>query len=818
SDQVTDGFLGYWNTEVLSEGDYLLRLTVRDTADHETSATITLSVENPAYEITSASIEPQGTCLAVGKSRQFLMVGTDTGGNLHQLSASWAHAEGLGTIDSSGLFTATTLGHGFVTGSSGSFTADIPVSVATRLTDTVLSEDTTLSPECNPYVLGSWIVVPQGVTLTLEPGTVIKVKEGGFYVEGTLEAGTAGGDKPTFTSFEDDSALGDTNADRQSNGNPGDWSAIYLAAGSPSSLQDLKIEYAGEQTAQQIVGGRYVASSAAVVSDQAYLDVNNCEITSSKTAGLSSRFAESVTCQSNTFSGISSGYAMEIVGARGLSLSGNTFTDCNLGAMIACLDAPGGITITGNTFTECRTGEATMVLQATDSETNISNNTFQRATSQGGSWALMAFPGTKDTRIYDNHITGYNLGILVGSQGEARVQGNTIDAPSGAMSIGIAIGNQRGWIGSYAECSGNTLSGDFAPGISIGAESSPSGQRQYFENTEVFENRIPGEGAGETGIEAVCEEHSGDLPASVNIHDNEILNHMKGVVASGFQEINVTENTITGVVAGYQSQGIIVSAPRGSNSHASVTANHIDQTGGTWISTGIEFSDNARGEIKENEITGGDRSIHVVSGADVTVSANTLASYSTTGIEFRQASGTVVDQALSGGRQGILASDCGEVVLRRTSVSDTIFSGVNCSNSSLTVEECAFSGSYQYVGGIVGTGPSLSVSGSTFNNIGYGIYYGINWSGDQASIMGNKIKNCEYAVSLTGSDIYVTANGNTLTGKDKSGVGFFLADFHGGAAGNIITGFGVGVSTDSAHDYPRISGGNRIQDNGMGVT
>ncbi|MBU1669762.1 MAG: right-handed parallel beta-helix repeat-containing protein [Actinobacteria bacterium] len=379
SEQVTNGLLGYWNTEAQADGDYLLRLTALDSAGNVNTATLSVRVENSAYTLSSASVEPAGTCLAVGEQKQFLMVGTDSGGNLHQLAASWAHAEGLGTIDSSGLFTATSLGHGFVSATSGSFTADVPVSVATKLTDTVLTQDTTLGPEGNPYVLGSWIVVPQGVTLTLEPGTVIKVKEGGFYVEGEIATGTEPGDRPTFTSFEDDSALGDTNTQGPSAGNPGDWSAIYLAPGSPSTLENLRIEYAGEQTVQEIVGERYVASSAAVTSDQAFLNVSNCEIASSGTAGISSRFAEFVSCSDNTLSSVSSGYAMEIAGAGGLSLSGNTVDHCFLGALITCLDAPGGITITGNTFTDCLYGEATMVMQATDSQTSISNNTFTRS-------------------------------------------------------------------------------------------------------------------------------------------------------------------------------------------------------------------------------------------------------------------------------------------------------------------------------------------------------------------------------------------------------------------------------------------------------
>ncbi|MFH1149958.1 MAG: right-handed parallel beta-helix repeat-containing protein [Actinomycetota bacterium] len=811
SDPVTNGLLGHWNTEVLSDGDYLFRLTALDSAGHETTATISLSVENPAYTLASASVEPAGTCLAVGEHKQFLMVGTDTQGNLHRLGASWQNAEGLGSIDANGLFTATNLGHGFIAASSGTFNADVPVSVATRLTNTVLTQDTTLGPQGNPYVLGSWIVVPQGVTLTCEPGTVIKVKEGGFYVEGALEA--TGADKPTFTSYEDDSALGDTNADRQSSGSPGDWSAVYLAPGSPSALQGLKVQYGGEQTAQEIVGGRYVASSAAVVSDQAFLNVNNCEISSSKTAGLSSRFAESVTCEANTFSTTNQGYGVELVGARGLSMSSNTFDDCLAGALITCLDAPGGITITGNTFNQCHYGEATMVMQATDSQTNISNNTFQGTTS-GGSWALMAFPGTNMTSVTGNRVSGYRLGILVGSRGTASVGGNYIDAPSGSENKGIHIGNQQGWVGGRAVCSGNTLTGDFEPAIGVSAESEPNGQTEYFENTEVSGNQVMGI-EGTTGIEAVCEEYSGDLPASVDIHDNTISNHSEGIRASGFEEITITRNTVGGQVVPSNRTGIGISAPLGASSRATVNANTVNVAGGLWVSTGIEFSDNARGEIKENEVTGGDSSVKVISCSDVTLSANTLDSYSTTGIEFAQASATVRDQALTEGRQGILARDCPELLLQRTNISKTIFAGVNCSNSSLTAEECHFSGvSPYYASGIVGSGSSISVQQCEFNDMAGAI----TWSGDEAAVMGCKVNDCASGVFLTGSDIHVTANGNKMTGKEGNGAGLMLADFHGIAAGNTIKGFSVGISADSAHNYPQIKGGNWILDNGMGLT
>ncbi|MFH1150268.1 MAG: right-handed parallel beta-helix repeat-containing protein [Actinomycetota bacterium] len=831
SDPVTNGFIGYWNTEVLSDGNYLLRLTVRDTAGHETSATITLSVENPAYEITSASIEPQGTCLAVGERGQFLMVGTDAEGNLHQLAASWAHAEGLGVIDSSGLFTATTLGHGFVSASSGSFSADIPVAVATKLTDTVLSEDTTLGPEGNPYVLGSWIVVPQGVTLTLEPGIVIKVKEGGFYVEGTLEAGTAGGDKPLFTSFSDDSALGDTNADRESQGSPGDWSAIYLAAGSPSSLQDLKIEYAGEQTAQQIVGDRYVASSAAVVSDQAFVKVRSCEITSSSTAGLSSRFAESVTCQANTFSQVSHGYGLELLGARGINMDANTFTNCLLGALVSCLDAPGGITITGNTFTDCHYGEGTMVVQATESPTTVSGNTFSRTTPQGMSWGWgLIVGGTNDTRVTGNHVTNYGSGIMVGSSKKAYVNDNSVEVSpevldARGISIAMNVGEAADPGASEMECSGNRLNGDFEPAIELRGSGNNS---DAGENT-ICDNIIQGSSRGDTGIEVICEE-AGGTPAPVSVTRNNISTYSEGIRAGDFAGIEVTENTINGAGAGYPDTGIIISNRSGGSSNASVRANKIDITGGVWISTGIEFSQGASGEIVANEVIGGDWSIAVKSNSSASVANNTLTSYSTTGIEFNESSGTISGHALAGGQQGVLLQQSPDITLEGNTISDcrlygvmaqdsgiamnsntltNSYWGLTCSNSSLTASENTVSGCYR--AGIIGSGPSLSVTACTFTNVGDGI----SWSGQDANVMGNTITwATDSAIALTGPNMDVTVNGNKIKGGSN---GLVLGDFHGSATGNTITDCYYGIFAYSAHDYPQVRGGNRIQDNGIGV-
>ncbi|MBU1669761.1 MAG: hypothetical protein KKF41_07990, partial [Actinobacteria bacterium] len=67
----------------------------------------------------------------------------------------------------------------------------------------------------------------------------------------------------------------------------------------------------------------------------------------------------------------------------------------------------------------------------------------------------MAFPGTNQTHVSGNGISGYGLGILVGSPGIARVMGNHIDAPGGSENKGIHIGNQQGWVGGRAYCTAN---------------------------------------------------------------------------------------------------------------------------------------------------------------------------------------------------------------------------------------------------------------------------------------------------------------------------------------------------------------------------
>jgi len=112
----------------------------------------------------------------------------------------------------------------------------------------LISENTTWTAAGSPYVLLKETIVTENVTLTLEPGTIVKgYRNGALTVRGELVAiGTE--DNPIiFTSVKDDSVGGDTNKD----GNltiprHGDWPWVRFASGSTGTIQHAIIRYGGK--------------------------------------------------------------------------------------------------------------------------------------------------------------------------------------------------------------------------------------------------------------------------------------------------------------------------------------------------------------------------------------------------------------------------------------------------------------------------------------------------------------------------------------------------------------------------------------------
>lgn len=124
---------------------------------------------------------------------------------------------------------------------------------ATHVTGTIGS-DTTWTAANSPYVVTGNVTVNAGVTLTIEPGVVVKVHAlknivafGRIVADGTPSA------RIVFTSIRDDSIGGDTGGDGATVAARGDWDGLILrtsSTGLDSSFRHVDVVY----------GGAYLAS------------------------------------------------------------------------------------------------------------------------------------------------------------------------------------------------------------------------------------------------------------------------------------------------------------------------------------------------------------------------------------------------------------------------------------------------------------------------------------------------------------------------------------------------------------------------------
>src|SRR3990172_6639446 len=85
------------------------------------------------------------------------------------------------------------------------------------------------------------VTVAAGITLTIEPGTIVKFNSGtNLDINGVLDAVGNSSGKIVFTSYRDDSFGGDTNGDGFSAGQSGDWNLIYFADSVTDSMTRLE--------------------------------------------------------------------------------------------------------------------------------------------------------------------------------------------------------------------------------------------------------------------------------------------------------------------------------------------------------------------------------------------------------------------------------------------------------------------------------------------------------------------------------------------------------------------------------------------------
>lgn len=127
----------------------------------------------------------------------------------------------------------------------------VHVNYGTVFQNTVLGPQNSL--DGRPLVVCQLIEVPQGVSLELLPGTVIKFGTGPSYanfncgLEGFEVAGTLTADQVVLTSLSDDTIGGDTAKDGPTFGTPADWGQIlFQPTSDASSLEDTLVRFGGK--------------------------------------------------------------------------------------------------------------------------------------------------------------------------------------------------------------------------------------------------------------------------------------------------------------------------------------------------------------------------------------------------------------------------------------------------------------------------------------------------------------------------------------------------------------------------------------------
>jgi hypothetical protein len=137
-----------------------------------------------------------------------------------------------------------------------------------------ISSDTTWSPSGGVYIIDSNFSVLPGVTLTIEPGTIIKARTtgmGGPSIYGNLIAFGTEAEPIYFTSIWDDSIGGDTDGTGPSVSTPGEWQGLYFKEGSVGELDHVVVRYSG-------YGGYGYGNFVGIENDGGIIDIRNSNI------------------------------------------------------------------------------------------------------------------------------------------------------------------------------------------------------------------------------------------------------------------------------------------------------------------------------------------------------------------------------------------------------------------------------------------------------------------------------------------------------------------------------------------------------------
>jgi hypothetical protein len=149
--------------------------------------------------------------------------------------------------------------------------ADTPVSG-------FIESDTTWTLAESPYLVTGNALVSEGVSLTIEPGVVIKFDSGfSLQIDGELVARGTESQLITFTSNQPSPA-------------PGDWGYILFSDTSTDATYDVDGNYTSGSVLEYCVvdfaGGLSVNNNGALRLDNAHPSINHCTIQNSAALGI----------------------------------------------------------------------------------------------------------------------------------------------------------------------------------------------------------------------------------------------------------------------------------------------------------------------------------------------------------------------------------------------------------------------------------------------------------------------------------------------------------------------------------------------------
>jgi len=174
------------------------------------------------------------------------------------------------------------------------------------------------------HIVGD-VTLPAGATLTIQPGAIIKFDVfAGLDIafNGNVNAAGTSGQPIIFTSWRDDTAGGDTNADGAGSlPNNSDWNNITFGSTSTSSLSHVQVRYGGAGSLGEVI----IASSNVSFTDSIFRN--------SSTAGVRIN-ASNPTLTGSTFSNNSvSAVSMDLASnptITGVTMSNNVINGLNL--------------------------------------------------------------------------------------------------------------------------------------------------------------------------------------------------------------------------------------------------------------------------------------------------------------------------------------------------------------------------------------------------------------------------------------------------------------------------------------------------------